>query len=101
MPCIISPTGLYRFSDYPYGCTNRDCDRDAICLKVAKALHKKGAKSVEIQRCVPGLWTMVYAHISMLSLCMFDVRQIPSQIIIDTTSDKPFFYHLNYLHTKP
>ncbi|KAK2162760.1 hypothetical protein LSH36_92g05004 [Paralvinella palmiformis] len=53
--------GLYRFSDYPYGCTNRDCDRDAICLKVAKALHKKGAKSVEIQRYKQSTCVISYA----------------------------------------
>lgn len=42
--------GAYGFADIPHGCVDRECDRDSVCLKRARALLRKSSHAIEVQR---------------------------------------------------
>ncbi len=43
-------SAAFGFPEYPYGCVDRECDRDSVCLKRAKAALKKSNNSFEVYR---------------------------------------------------
>lgn len=48
----ISVLAAFGFPEYPYGCVDRECDRDSVCLKRAKAALKKSHNAFEVNRYV-------------------------------------------------